>query len=86
MLYGAADGAARPWHTTGSLLWHARQTVQRRRFLFYREEMDQPVFEAIDELEYPELYDEAIPILTFFKYLRKLMGAAGYHDFSMRVS
>jgi Nuf2 family len=51
-----------------------------------REDMRQPVFEAIDELEFPELYDETIPVLTFFQYLRKLMGAAGYHDLSMRVS
>lgn len=48
--------------------------------------MEQPVFEAIDELEYPELYDEAIPVLTFFKYLRQLLDAAGYHDISMRVN
>ena len=44
------------------------------------------MFEAIDELEFPELYDETIPVLSFFRYLRKLMGAAGYHDLSMRVS
>jgi Nuf2 family len=51
-----------------------------------RDDMRQPVFEAIDELEFPELYDETIPVLSFFRYLRKLMGAAGYHDLSMRVS
>lgn len=44
------------------------------------------MFEAIDQLEVSELYDDAIPVLTFFRYLRKLMDAAGYHDISMRVS
>jgi Nuf2 family len=51
-----------------------------------RDDMRQPLFEAIDELEFPELYDETIPVLSFFRYLRKLMGAAGYQDLSMRVS
>jgi Nuf2 family len=55
-------------------------------FCILRDDMRQPVFEAIDELEFPELYDETIPVLSFFRYLRKLMGAAGYHDLSMRVS
>ncbi|KAG7666604.1 putative kinetochore protein NUF2 [Nannochloris sp. 'desiccata'] len=49
-----------------------------------REEMQQPVFSAIDALEFPELHDESIPVLAFHKALSKLLTASGVKDFSFR--
>ncbi|KAL4537163.1 hypothetical protein Ndes2526B_g04925 [Nannochloris sp. 'desiccata'] len=49
-----------------------------------REEMQQPVFSAIDALEFPELHDESIPALAFHKALSKLLTASGVKDFSFR--
>ena len=51
-----------------------------------REELQQPVFAAIDTLEFPELHDESIPFMAFLKSLSKLLLAAGVKDFSMQVS
>ena len=42
-----------------------------------REELQQPVFMAIDTLEYPELHDESIPTLAFIKSMNRLLVAAG---------
>lgn len=50
-----------------------------------REELQQPVFAAIDVLEFPELHDESIPFMAFTKCLTRLMGAAGVRDFSLQV-
>ena len=50
-----------------------------------REELQQPVFMAIDTLEYPELHDESIPTLAFIKSLNRLLVAAGIKDFNMQV-
>jgi hypothetical protein len=50
-----------------------------------REELQQPVFAAIDVLEFPELHDESIPFMAFTKCLTRLMGAAGVKDFSLQV-
>lgn len=50
-----------------------------------REELQQPVFLAIDALEFPELHDESIPALAFIKYLGRLMLASGIKDFSQKV-
>ncbi|DBA98352.1 hypothetical protein WJX82_002463 [Trebouxia sp. C0006] len=49
-----------------------------------REELQQPVFMAIDTLEYPELHDESIPTLAFIKSLNRLLVAAGIKDFNMQ--
>ena len=46
--------------------------------------MQQPVFSAIDCLEFPELHDESIPIMAFHKALSHLLTASGIKDFSMR--
>ncbi len=51
----------------------------------HREELQQPVFMAIDTLEYPELHDESIPTLAFIKSLNRLLVAAGIKDFNMQV-
>ena len=51
-----------------------------------REELQQPVFTAIDALEYPELHDESIPTLAFTRALNKLLLAAGIKDFTLQVS
>ncbi|KAK9816471.1 hypothetical protein WJX72_000700 [[Myrmecia] bisecta] len=49
-----------------------------------REELQQPVFQAIVALEFPELHDESIPAVAFTKNLGKLMAAAGVKDFTMQ--
>lgn len=51
-----------------------------------REELQQPVFAAIDILEFPELHDESIPFMAFVKCLMKLMHASGVKDFSLAAS
>lgn len=51
-----------------------------------REELQQPVFAAIDALEFPELHDESIPTLAFIKHLSRLMTASGVRDFSLKAS
>lgn len=51
-----------------------------------REELLQPVFSAIDSLEFPELHDESIPCLALLHHLTKLMEAAGVKDFGLKVS
>ena len=49
-----------------------------------REELMQPVFTAIDAFEFPELHDESIPCLHFYRQLHRLMAVTGVRDFSMR--
>ncbi|BDA42068.1 probable kinetochore protein nuf2 [Coccomyxa sp. Obi] len=49
-----------------------------------REEQQLPVFMATDTLEFPELHDESIPYMTFFRNCTKLLAAAGVHDFNMQ--
>lgn len=56
-----------------------------RQTACHREELQQPVFMAIDTLEYPELHDESIPTLAFIKSLNRLLVAAGIKDFNMQV-
>jgi kinetochore protein Nuf2 len=43
------------------------------------------VFAAIDAFEYPELHDESIPALNFFRHLGKLMASTGVKDFGLKV-
>ena len=50
-----------------------------------RQEMQQPIFAAIDVLEYPELHDESIPFFAFFRHLSRLFAAAGVKDFTLQV-
>lgn len=50
-----------------------------------REELQQPVFAAIDALEFPELHDESIPAMSFLRHLGRLMAASGVRDFSVKV-
>ncbi|KAI7843287.1 hypothetical protein COHA_003119 [Chlorella ohadii] len=49
-----------------------------------REELQQPVFSAIDALEFPELHDESIPAVAFQRHLGRLLAAAGVRDFSLK--
>jgi hypothetical protein len=51
-----------------------------------REELNQPLFAAIDAFEYPELHDESIAARNFFRHLSKFMIACGVKDFGMKVS
>ena len=50
-----------------------------------REEQQQPVFMAIDALDFPELHDESIPYMAFLKNCTRLLAAAGVRDFNMQV-
>lgn len=49
-----------------------------------RDEMAQPVFAGLNSLSYPELHEESIPELTFFRTARKLMDTCGIYDFGMK--
>ncbi|KIY97422.1 Kinetochore protein nuf2, partial [Monoraphidium neglectum] len=49
-----------------------------------REELNQPVFAAIDAFEYPELHDESIAARSFFSQLSKLLVVCGVKDFGMK--
>ena len=49
------------------------------------EELQQPVFVAIDALEFPELHDESIPAVAFVRHLGRLLAAAGVRDFSLKA-
>jgi len=49
-----------------------------------REELQQPVFAAIDAIEYAELHDESIPAMAFFVQTAKLLRSSGVKDFSMK--
>lgn len=49
-----------------------------------REELQQPVFMAIDAVEFPELHDESIPALAFIRHLARLLQSAGVRDFSLK--
>jgi hypothetical protein len=55
-------------------------------FIPCREELNQPLFAAIDAFEFPELHDESIAARNFFRHLAKLMSACGVKDFGIKVS
>lgn len=48
-----------------------------------REDIYNPVEGAMGRIEIPELHEESIQQLTFFKYVSKLLSAAGVNDFSL---
>jgi len=55
--------------------------------LFYdvtKEDINQPNFNAFGILSFPEIFDEAIPIITFVRMLTKIMPASGVYDFSLK--
>lgn len=54
-------------------------------FATFREDLNQPVFSAIDAFEFPELHDDSIATRNFFRHLSKLMASCGVKDFSMKV-
>lgn len=49
-----------------------------------REEMNQPKFTGLGALSYPEIHQESIPELTFFRAAKKLMAACGVDDFGLK--
>jgi kinetochore protein Nuf2 len=49
-----------------------------------RDELQQPVFAAIDAIEFPELHDESIPAMAFFIKAGALLRASGVKDFSLK--
>ncbi|KAK9843984.1 hypothetical protein WJX81_001035 [Elliptochloris bilobata] len=76
-----AAGLAKP---TPELVRPVYESVVTTLVGVTREELQQPVFTAIDALEFPELHDESIPFMAFLKQLTKLMAAAGVRDFTMQ--
>ena len=76
----------RPWHRVFRKLNVARSrplTHHAAQVGVTREEMQQPIFSAIDCLQFPELHDSSIPNIVFSKNLGKLMTASGLQDFSL---
>lgn len=51
---------------------------------FCREELQQPAFSAMDAIEFPELHDESIPVVTFIRHLARLLNASGVREFGLR--
>ena len=49
-----------------------------------KEEMSQPAFSGLSALNYPELHEDSIPELTFYRCAAKLMTTCGIHDFCMK--
>jgi kinetochore protein Nuf2 len=68
----ARAGATRP-ALTGSML------------LCNRDELQQPVFAALDALTYPELHEESVGVIAFTRHLHRLVRTAGITDFSMKA-
>ena len=48
-----------------------------------KEELQTPQFVGLENLEYPELHEESIPELGFFRAVVKMMMACGVLDFSI---
>jgi kinetochore protein Nuf2 len=48
------------------------------------EELNQPVFAAIDAFEWPELHDASVAARNLHRALRRLLAAAGCRDFGLR--
>ena len=49
-----------------------------------KEEMAQPAFNGLSELNTPELHDDSIPILHAFKAVCKMMKICGIPDFTIK--
>ncbi len=64
---------------------HANPPPPRVETANRREELNQPVFAAIDAFEYPELHDESIAARSFFLQLARLLAVCGVKDFGMKV-
>ena len=41
-----------------------------------KEEMNQPKFQGLDALQFPELHETSVPQITFFRIVAKLMSAS----------
>lgn len=48
------------------------------------EDFAQPSFGCLDEVEYPELYDDAIPQLNYLRQCQKMFEAAQFDEFGLR--
>ncbi|TYZ67627.1 hypothetical protein PybrP1_000871 [[Pythium] brassicae (nom. inval.)] len=49
-----------------------------------REELNQPAFAGLGALTYPELHEESIPELAFFRAAARLLSACGVYDFGLK--
>lgn len=43
------------------------------------------MFGALNTLQYPELHEESIGVLSFTRHLYRLMFASGINDFSLKA-
>jgi kinetochore protein Nuf2 len=48
-----------------------------------REDLANPVPEALEALGFPELHEESAPVVVFHRAAQRLMRASGIHDFSL---
>jgi kinetochore protein Nuf2 len=49
-----------------------------------REELEQPHFSILENLENPELHQQSLADITFFRHLLRLMNSVGIQDFNMK--
>jgi kinetochore protein Nuf2 len=49
-----------------------------------REELEQPHFSVMENLENPELHQQSLEDITFFRHLQRLMHSVGIQDFSIK--
>lgn len=48
-----------------------------------REDMVSPAFQAMEELEFPELHEDSVPTMGFLKACHKLLTTVGINDFTL---
>lgn len=65
------------------MLTQGRRRGKKKPGALNREEMQLPMWQATDGMQYPELHDESVPSIVFIKHLRKLMAVCGVADFSL---
>ena len=49
-----------------------------------KDDIAQPVFAGLAAMDYPELHDESIPALAFYRACARMMDVCGVVDFSIR--
>jgi kinetochore protein Nuf2 len=49
-----------------------------------REEMNQPAFSGLSQLNYPELHEESVPQINSFRAIQQMMEVCGVNNFSIK--
>ncbi|EOD35971.1 hypothetical protein EMIHUDRAFT_362808 [Emiliania huxleyi CCMP1516] len=70
-------------HPTGLKVQHIYASFNELLLHRKREDMAQPDFEGLQELEFPELHEQSVPMIGFLSACQKLMAIAGVGDFTM---